>query len=118
MEGSRTMAVDRMGGPPPMTEEQRLEALARAQKAREATTEARSRLARREVDPLDVLENADGAFARLRVRRFLTAIPGIGTLMADRIMESCGIARNRRVAGLGCRQRQALAAELKTVSGR
>lgn len=102
-------------GPPPMTEEQRREAL---EKARAAAKEARRRLSHGEVDPIDALENPAGAFSRLRVRSFLTAIPGVGTPIAHRIMDAAGIARNKRVGGLGCRQRRALAAELKVITGR
>ena len=75
-------------------------------------------LARGEVDPIDVLQGAEGPFARLRVRSFLTAIPGVGTLIAYRLMDSVGISQNKKVGGLGCRQREALATKLETVVGR
>lgn len=112
------MAGDRAGGPPPMTEEQRREALEKARAARAAAKEARQMLARGEVDPIDVLQRPEGPFARLRVRSFLTAIPGVGTPIAYRLMDTVGISHNKKVGGLGCRQREALAAKLKTVAGR
>lgn len=112
------MAGDRAGGPPPMTEEQRREALERARAARAAAKEARLMLARGEVDPIDALQDTEGSFARLRVRSFLTAIPGVGTPIAHKLMDAVGISQTKRVGGLGCRQREALAAKLRTVAGR
>lgn len=112
------MAGEPAGGLPPMTEEQRREALEKARAARAAAKEARLMLARGEVDPIDVLQGAEGPFARLRVRSFLTAIPGVGALIAYRLMDAVGISQNKKVGGLGCRQREALATKLETVVGR
>lgn len=112
------MAGEPAGGLPPMTEEQRREALEKARAARAAAKEARQMLSRGEVDPIDVLQDPEGPFARLRVRSFLTAIPGVGTLIAYRLMDAVGISQNKKVGGLGCRQREALTTKLKTVAGR
>jgi ribosomal protein S13 len=38
-------------------------------------------------------------------------MPGIGKIKAKRMMETLGIAENRRLRGLGDRQREALLAE-------
>ena len=106
------------GGLPHMTEEQRREALEKARAVRRLAKQDRLMLAHGQVDPIDVLENPDGSFARMRVSQFLTAIPGVGTPVAHSLMDSVGIARNKRVGGLGCRQREALASELKAIAGR
>lgn len=44
--------------------------------------------------------------ARVRVRQMLEALPGIGRTGAERAMLEFGIAPNRRVGGLGSRQRE------------
>lgn len=45
---------------------------------------------------------------RIRVHEFLMCIPGIGKAKADDIMRKLGIAENRRVQGLGSRQREGI----------
>lgn len=54
------MAGEPAGGLPPMTEEQRREALEKARAARAAAKEARLMLSRGEVDPIDVLQDPEG----------------------------------------------------------
>ena len=49
---------------------------------------------------------ADERANRIRVHELLTSVPGIGKAKADDIMRKLGIADNRRVQGLGCRQRE------------
>ena len=49
--------------------------------------------------------------ARLRVRDVLGALPGIGPVRVDRILDRCQISADRRLAGLGPHQRRALRAE-------
>lgn len=44
----------------------------------------------------------------IRVHEFLMCIPGIGKAKADDIMRKLGIAENRRVQGLGSRQREGI----------
>lgn len=113
------MEKERTGrGIPEITPEQRAAALERARAARAARKEARLSVAAGDVDPLGVLDDPQGAFVRMPVRQFLTSVPGVGTVIADRVMVTCGIAANRRVGGLGSRQREALAAELRAVTGR
>lgn len=106
------------GSLPPMSEEQRAEALRLALEARSASKEARARVARGEVDPAEVVLEPEGAYRRMRVRSLLTAVPGVGTVIADRIMGTCSIAPGKRVAGLGSRQRRALAEQIRNVAGR
>lgn len=51
---------------------------------------------------------ADDRAKRIRVYEFLMCIPGIGKAKADDIMRKLGIAENRRVQGLGSRQREGI----------
>ena len=50
--------------------------------------------------------------ARMYVVKFIESVPGIGKVKAAAIMSGIGIARNRRMQGLGNQQRQALVFEL------
>lgn len=45
---------------------------------------------------------------RIKVRRLVRAVPGYGTARTDQLMADLGIGRDRRVAGLGERQRRRL----------
>lgn len=58
---------------------------------------------------LDVAARSD-AVAGMRVTDALGALPGVGPRAVERILEACGIARSRRLRGLGVRQREALLA--------
>ena len=46
----------------------------------------------------------------MRVADALGALPGVGPRGVERILEDCGIARTRRLRGLGARQREKLLA--------
>ena len=54
---------------------------------------------------------SDELLAGLKVDRALAAMPGTGKIKAKRLMESVGIAENRRIRGLGDKQKEALLAE-------
>ena len=99
---------------PERTADQRAAALAAALAARQERARLRERLKRREVSGLEVIEGAGTheQWGALRVTWLLESLPGIGTVRADRLLESLGIARSRRIRGLGDRQRAALLAEL------
>jgi ribosomal protein S13 len=47
----------------------------------------------------------------MRVEALLEAMPGVGKVRAQRIMERLEISPSRRVRGLGVKQREALARE-------
>lgn len=55
--------------------------------------------------------DSDDLIAGLKVERMIAAMPGMGKIKASRLMESLGIAENRRLRGLGDRQREALLKE-------
>ena len=89
----------------------------------DATEQERARLRddlrERRVSGPDVSAGAgeNPAWAGLRVRWLLEALPGIGPVRAERLMDEIDIAPTRRIQGLGSRQRDALVAALQR-SGR
>ena len=98
---------------PPRTAEQRAEDLAKGLAARQARAELKDHLKRGLVSLPDALREAapDGPYAGMKVSALLQAMPGIGKIRAQQIMERLGIADRRRIRGLGSAQRAALAAE-------
>jgi transposase len=97
---------------PTTSPEQRAEALRKAAEARQVRTEALNAIRSGDKNAADVLADETSPLQRARVRQLLTAVPGIGAVTADKILAAVGIAPNRRVAGLGQRQRAALVAQL------
>jgi len=98
---------------PPLTDEQRRTALAKAAEARAVRAEVKNRLKHSGARLLDVVEagRTDDVLGRMRVVELLEAMPGVGKVRAREIMGRLGIAENRRVRGLGHAQVAALAAE-------
>lgn len=103
---------------PEMTDEQRKAALERSAEARRERMEFKELVKKGKISLADAL--ADDRAKRIRVHEFLMCIPGIGKAKADDIMRKLGIAENRRVQGLGSRQREGiieLVAKLKKEDG-
>ena len=48
----------------------------------------------------------------IKVKAVLTSLPGLGKVKSHRLMADLGIAENRRLRGLGAKQREALLAAL------
>lgn len=98
-----------MAEPPRLTPEQRAAALAKAVAARKARAQVRHALGSGEMSLADVLAQADDELiGGIKVKSVLTALPGLGKVKSYRLMEELGIAENRRLRGLGDRQRSAL----------
>ena len=95
--------------PPTLSPEQREQALARAAEARAAKKAALDALTEGSLTLTDALAGEDPRLHRVKVHRVLTALPGVGKVRADKAMAVAGVADNRRVQGLGDRQRKALA---------
>lgn len=91
--------------------------------ARRARAEVKRQVASRQRTALDVAESAWsgaeplGPESTMRVRELLMSIPNIGPNRADRLMERLGIARSKRVGGLGSRQREKLGDFLRHRAG-
>lgn len=102
-----------MPKPPDLTPEQRAAALARAGEARKVRAEVKELLKTGSMSMSELFEQADedDLVAGIKVERLIAAMPGMGKIKASRMMESLGIAENRRLRGLGDRQREALLKE-------
>ena len=98
---------------PPLTPEQRSAALEKAAAARKARAELKVRLKSNGARLDDVLADGDtdSVIGKMRVVAVLEAMPGVGKVRAQRIMERLEISPSRRVRGLGVKQRQALVRE-------
>jgi len=99
-------------GLPELSDEQRRAAAAAALAARRRRAEVKRQLAAGDVALGEVLNLAqeDPALAKMRVSDLLAAMPRIGPIRAQVIMEQSDIAATRRVRGLGERQRHTLLA--------
>jgi transposase len=97
---------------PPLTPQQRAEALEKAAAARRARAEVKARLKHGGGCLVEVLAQAqaDEAIGKMRVSELLESLPGVGKVRAGQIMEQIGIAQTRRVRGLGHNQVTALVA--------
>jgi hypothetical protein len=98
---------------PPLTPEQRAAALEKAAAARRARAELKLQLKSSGTSLTEVLAagQADEAIGKMKVEALLEAMPGVGKVRAQRIMERLEISPSRRVRGLGAKQREALSRE-------
>lgn len=99
--------------PPQLSEDQRAQALARAAEARRVRAEVKELLKTGSITFAELLEKAqaEDLIGGLKVESVLASMPGTGKVKAKRMMEAHGIADNRRLRGLGEKQRAALLAE-------
>lgn len=97
-----------------LTPEQRALALEKAAEARAAKSELLSRIRSGAVTAAELLspEVRDERILKLQVLTMLRALPGVSPAKARNIMSQATIADNRRVGGLGDRQREKLLAWL------
>ena len=98
---------------PLLTPEQRAAALTKAAAARKARAELKVALksSGTTFDEVLVTGETDEAIGKMRVVAVLEAMPGVGKVRAQRIMERLEISPSRRVRGLGVKQRAALQRE-------
>jgi hypothetical protein len=98
---------------PTLTTEQRQAALEKAAAARQVRADVKARLKSSAASLSEVIESSkvDEVIAKLRVSDLLQAMPGVGKVRAQEIMQRIGIADSRRLRGLGVNQAQALLAE-------
>lgn len=99
--------------PPQLSEEQRAAALRKAAEARRLRAEIKELLKTGTLTFAELMERADGdpMVSGLKVESVLASMPGTGKIKAKRLMEAHGIADNRRLRGLGDKQRAALLQE-------
>ncbi len=102
-----------MGDPPKLSDEQRAAALAKAAEMRRIRAGVREALGTGDMTLTEVLERSDEeGVGGIKVKAILTALPGLGKVKSFRLMDELGISENRRVRGLGRKQREALLAAL------
>ncbi|HST70907.1 MULTISPECIES: integration host factor, actinobacterial type [Kocuria] len=94
----------------PLTDDERAAAREKATKARTARADVKKGLRERSLTIAEILDRADRdeAVSRLKVSDLLESTPGIGKVRSAAIMDDLGIARTRRLRGLGVHQRKAL----------
>ena len=102
-----------MAQPPKLTDEQRRQALEKAAEARRVRAEVKELLKTGSLRLSELFARAesDDMIAGLKVESLIASMPGTGKIKAKRLMESLEIAENRRIRGLGERQKEALLAE-------
>lgn len=103
---------------PELDPDQRRAALDKAAQARRIRAELKDRLKLRAIGLGRVLELADqdDAVAKMKVSDVVAAMPSYGPVRARKLMEQLDIAPNRRLRGLGARQRERLLEELEGAS--
>ncbi|MDQ3662883.1 MAG: integration host factor [Actinomycetota bacterium] len=98
--------------PPPLTQEQRREALAKAAEARRRRAELKDQLKSGSTTLRELLDRSeDAVVAKMKVTAVLESLPGVGRVRARQIMERLDISETRRMKGLGTKQRQNLLGE-------
>src|SRR5258708_21996392 len=97
---------------PALSPEQRQEALQKAREARDARSAVLAGLKAGTLTLADVMGRDDDLARKTKVAQVVRALPGVGKTRAAAIMERAGIPAERRVGGLGARQRGQLLAEI------
>ena len=99
-----------MNGPPPLTDEQRRQALMKAAEARRIRAEVKELLKTGSLSLEDLLERSDSdeSLGRMKVQAVLESLPRLGKVKARRTMQDIGISDSRRLRGLGAQQRASL----------
>lgn len=95
---------------PQLTEEQRRAALAKAAEARKRRAEVKAQLKSGSLGLSECLTNSenDTILGKMKVSAMLEALPGVGKVRAQKVMEELNISTSRRLRGLGDKQKQAL----------
>ncbi len=98
---------------PSLTPEQRRAALEKAAAARRARAELKDKLKHASLSLSELLDSGerDEVIGKMKVSALLEAMPGVGKVRAQRIMDKLEISPSRRVRGLGAKQRSALERE-------
>jgi hypothetical protein len=95
---------------PQLSEEQRRQALEKAAEARKKRAEVKAKLKNGGIGLTDCLERAenDEILGKMKVSAMLEALPGVGKVRAQKVMEELNISGSRRLRGLGDKQKQSL----------
>lgn len=100
---------------PTLTPEQRADALAKAAEARKARSEllASIKSGQESIEKVLLRAKENKTVGKTKVTQLLKAVPGLGAVKVAALMEQAKIPEDRRAAGLGDVQRQALIDALK-----
>ena len=95
--------------PPPLSEEQRRDALKKAAEARRKRAELKEQLKSGRTTLRELLERtSDGVVGKMKVSTVLESLPGVGRVRARKLMERLDISESRRMRGLGAKQKENL----------
>ena len=101
--------------PPPLTEEQRRQALEKAAIARRKRAELKEQLKSGRITFKELLERtSDDIVGKMKVSTVLESLPGVGRVRARKIMEKLDISDSRRMRGLGGKQKENLLDEFSS----
>jgi len=98
--------------PPKLSVEARTAALLSANAARQSRAAVKEQIRNSQLSIFDAINSPDPAIRRMRVSELLGAVPGVGKVRAEAVMERAKISPTRRIAGLGRNQLTALKGEL------
>lgn len=93
---------------PKLTAQERRRNLEMCMDARRRYAAIKARVKSGELTFIQAIDEEDAK--RIPVLSLLLCVPGVGDSKAEKVMCRAGIARNRRVGGLGKRQRETLTA--------
>ncbi len=95
-----------MAKPFSISDEVRREALIKAAAVRRERAELRGQLKAGDISLSELLGRIDDdTVGKMKVLAVIESLPGVGKVKARRAMEEIGISENRRLRGLGARQR-------------
>lgn len=95
--------------PPPLSEEQRRDALKKAAEARRKRAELKEQLKSGRTTLRELLDRTgDGVVGKMKVSTVLESLPGVGRVRARKLMERLDISESRRMRGLGAKQKENL----------
>ncbi|MGW6971896.1 integration host factor, actinobacterial type [Streptomyces sp. NPDC054952] len=95
---------------PALTPTQRAEALQKAAAVRKERGHLLAELKAGTLPLADLLAREDAVVGKIRVRRLLESLPGIGVVRAGQLLADLRVSDSRRVQGLGPNQRLRLIA--------
>jgi hypothetical protein len=98
--------------PPPLSDEQRRQALEKAAIARRKRAELKEQLKSGRLTLRELLDRvADDIVGKMKVSTVLESLPGVGRVRARKMMEKLDISDSRRLRGLGQKQKENLLQE-------
>ena len=93
--------------PPPLTEEQRRQALEKAAIARRRRADLKDQLKSGRTTLKELLGRTDDeVVGKMKVSTVLESLPGVGRVRARKLMERLDISESRRMRGLGAKQKE------------